>query len=60
MKECKEAIGKEFTGYKGDEFLMGKNTPVWVSNYGQCPNTAIVDIVDKDDYIMIKTDDIEY
>jgi len=34
--EClKEAIGKEFTGYKGGEFLMGKITPVWVANYGE-------------------------
>lgn len=30
----KEAIGKTFTGYKGGDFLMGKNTPVWLAENG--------------------------
>jgi hypothetical protein len=30
----KEVIGKTFTGYKGGDFLMGKNTPVWLAEYG--------------------------
>jgi hypothetical protein len=30
----KEAQGKTFTGYKGGDFLMGKNTPVWLAEYG--------------------------
>lgn len=31
LKECK---GKTFTGYKGGDYLMGKNTPIWVASYG--------------------------
>lgn len=42
----KEAIGKTYTGYKGGDFTMGKNTPVWVANYGNSGETGIVDIVD--------------
>jgi hypothetical protein len=30
-----EAIGKTFTGYKGGDYLMGKNTPVWLAEYGE-------------------------
>ena len=34
LKVLKEAVGKTFTGYKGGDFLMGKNTPVWLAEYG--------------------------
>ena len=29
----KEVIGKTFTGYKGGDFLMSKNIPVWLAEY---------------------------
>ena len=51
----KDTIGKEFTGYKGGEFVMGKNTPVWVANYGNSGNTAVIDIVDDEYKIIIIT-----
>lgn len=36
LQSCKAAMGREFIGYKGGEFLMGENTPVWVAHYGSC------------------------
>lgn len=30
----KSAIGKRFEGYKGGYYVMGKNTPVWLAEYG--------------------------
>ncbi len=36
LAECKDAMGKIFSGYKGGEFVMGELTPVWVANYGYC------------------------
>lgn len=36
LADCRSAMGKEFKGYKGGEFLMGPNTPVWVADYGSC------------------------
>ena len=44
LKELKSAVGKTFGGYKGGDFIMGKTTPVWVSNYGEGNCTAIVGI----------------
>ena len=38
---CKEADGKEFTGYKGGEFLMNRKTPIWVSDYDYSTGMAI-------------------
>ena len=36
LKVAKDALNKEFTGYKGGEFVMRKNTPVWCASYGCC------------------------
>lgn len=60
LKECKKAIGKTYQGYKGGDFIMGKTTPMWVANYGESPNTAVTDIIDKDYWVLIKTEYIEY
>lgn len=58
--ELKSAIGKEFTGWKGGEFTMDEETPVWVSNAGDSGNTGIIDIVDKGWCIIIMTAYCEY
>ena len=34
IEVLKEAVGKTFTGYKGGDYLMSKNTPVWLAEYG--------------------------
>lgn len=34
LKMLKDALGETFQGYKGGDYLMGKNTPVWVASYG--------------------------
>ena len=36
LAECRSVMGKALTGYKGGEFVMGENTPVWVADYGCC------------------------
>ena len=36
LAECREAMGAVFQGYKGGDFPMHANTPVWVSEYGCC------------------------
>lgn len=46
LSELKSAIGKEFEGWKGGEFTMDENTPVWVANAGNSGNTGIVDVID--------------
>lgn len=32
--QLNRALGQEYTGYKGGEFLMGLTTPLWQSPYG--------------------------
>lgn len=33
LKDC---VGKEFEGYKGGDFRMNEDTPVWFASYGTC------------------------
>ena len=60
LKELEEAIGKTFQGYKGGVYVMGKTTPVWVANYGESCETAIVNIKDNEYDIIIETKHINY
>jgi len=55
LEMMKWVIGKEFTGYKGGKFTMSRHTPVWVANYGNAGNTAVIDIVDDGYQVLIIT-----
>lgn len=44
LNECRESMGKAFTGYKGGDFVMGTNTPVWVADYGVSSDDRLVGI----------------
>ena len=52
---CKSAMGEVFQGYKGGDFQMGRNTPVWLANYGCC-GEKIMDIRD-DGSLELASDD---
>lgn len=60
LKLLNEAIGKEYSGYKGGEFTMSEETPVWVSNYGQSANTAVVGVKNGGYQIIIQTAHCEF
>ena len=60
LSELKSAIGKEFTGWKGGEFVMNEDTPVWVANSGNSGNTGIIDVVDDGWRIILMTAYCEY
>jgi hypothetical protein len=56
VAKLKEAIGKEFDGYKGGTYRMRADTPVWAANYGDSPSTAIVGIADCDYMTVLQTE----
>jgi hypothetical protein len=56
----KDAVGKTFTGYKGGDFTMTEETPIWVANYGESCNTAVVGVHDAGWQIVILTAYLEY
>ena len=57
--KCKDAVGDEMEGYKGGEFIMGRNTPVWVSNYGMAGNLGVIGVKQQGDEVIIITGECE-
>ena len=55
LDAAEDAHGKTFTGYKGGEFTMEGDTPVWYSHYGDC-GPAIIGITDEGE-ILIQYDE---
>jgi hypothetical protein len=56
LQECKSAMGKVFEGYKGGDYMMGENTPVWVASYGCC-GLKLIDIDENCDLVTREDDD---
>ena len=42
---CRRMMGAVLSGYKGGEYTMGANTPVWLAEWG-CTGSKIVSIHD--------------
>jgi hypothetical protein len=55
LGRLREALGAVFTGYKGGEFRMDADTPMWVANYGRSDSTAIIGISECDYWAFIET-----
>ncbi len=55
---CTEALGKTFEGYKGGDFIMTEDTPLWLASYG-CTGSAIMGIMETEDGIVLITKDLE-
>jgi hypothetical protein len=53
LKMIKECMGEIFQGYKGGDYMMGRNTPVWLSEYGTT-GMKIVDILDDGTFDLIE------
>lgn len=60
LEMLKSTVGKEFTGWKGGEFTMSKDTPVWVANSGNSGNTAVVGVLNDGWRLVILTAYCEY
>lgn len=55
----RSAVGAAFEGYKGGVFTMSRHTPVWVANYGNAGNTAVVGVRDLGYLVIIETAYVE-
>jgi hypothetical protein len=56
----KGAVGKTFLGWKGGEYVMTEDTPIWVSNPGEACDTAVLGVKDIGWRIVIETGYREY
>lgn len=44
LEQARKALGAEFTGWKGGDYTMHEDTPLWVANPGNTGSTAIVGV----------------
>lgn len=59
LSECKSTLGDTFEGYKGGEFLMTRETPIHIADYGEATNTVLLDVINKEYWVELVTGEIE-
>lgn len=60
LKMCEETIGKTFQGWKGGDFKMDEDTPIWIANSGNSGETALIDVYDNEYSVILMTGQREY
>ena len=55
---CRDALGRTFEGYKGGDYVMSKETPLWAAPYGCC-GLAIVSIIVTADKVILGTKEVD-
>lgn len=53
-------VGSTYEGYKGGEYRMTENTPIWVDEYGEGGSTGVVGILDLGYKVVIQTAHCEF
>lgn len=54
LRECRNALGATFEGYKGGDYVMGADTPLWISEYGTNSGMAIVGLLNQGDDVVLE------
>ncbi len=59
LSKAKEALTKEFGGYKGGEFHMNKDTVIHRANVSEVGKCFLAEVLESDDYVVLicKTDE---
>jgi hypothetical protein len=58
LKVAKKCLGKTFTGYKGGNYVMAEDTPLWKAFEG-CTGKAIVDMQFVDGKMILHTKEVD-
>lgn len=56
---CRSTVGSTFECYKGGEYVMGADTPLWVSSYGDDSGRAVVGVVLDEGLVTLVTRKVE-
>lgn len=54
LEEARTANGKTFEGYKGGDFTMSDDTPLWFAEYG-CLGPAIIGVTHEEGSVILAT-----
>ncbi len=59
LEEAREALATVFTGYKGGDYRMTADTPLWVAHYGSASGIAMIDTELKQGGLVIRTKEVD-
>lgn len=59
LHTCEDVIGQTFEGYKGGDFAMAEDTPMWVSSWGFDSGVAMMGLKQAGDVVTIVTKQID-
>jgi len=57
LKVCKACVGKTFTGWRGGDYKMTKNTPVWFSFNSECSGVFPVRVEEEKNFVRLVVSD---
>ena len=57
--KLRAAHGATFKGYKGGDFEMDADTPVWAATYGHASSIGIIGVDVLEDRVVIRTADVD-
>ena len=65
LYRARKANGQTYMGYKGGEYTMGRNTPIWVANYGDSESwddkrRGLVGVEEHGGEVVLNTEIMEY
>lgn len=52
LADLKASLGKTFEGYKGGDYVMADDTPLWMASYGDCGPAIMGARIDGDKLIL--------
>jgi len=59
LKTLQASLGKTFEGYKGGDYTMGEDAPLWRSEYGRSSGIAVMGMTVLDDRVVMVTKQID-
>lgn len=60
LQECRSAVGKAFEGYKGGEYVMDLDTPLWLSPWGEVSGLKLIGLKTDEDPIVPVVEEEEW
>lgn len=60
LEKMKEFYGSVQTGYKGGEWVMYSNDPLWADEYGRAGEKGVIDVIEKDGFVVFVRAQCEY
>ncbi len=60
LSDLKNAVGRTYEGWKGGDYEMKEDTPLWVANAGNSGNTGVIGVLDDGWQLIILTCYTEY